>query len=77
MSPLWEDLKARPIVEKDGQPVMMFIREDERTITPFELWAGPTGALCLRRPEPVPIDQVGEREKKSPRDRWAAAGFTE
>jgi hypothetical protein len=44
---------------------------DGDNLTVMEIWAGASGALCLRRSTPVPIDQQGERAKVPVSQRWA------
>lgn len=66
---LFDDLQACRVVAMDFNAMTAIVKEGDELV-PLEIWAGASGALCLRRPKPAPIDQVGEREKVPVPQRW-------
>lgn len=75
MNQIFDDLKPRRLAGINLSTATAYVNDDNNKIIELEIWTGPGGGLMLRRPEPVPIDQIGEREKKSTAERWATAGI--
>ena len=68
--PLFQDLQPRRVVGLNLTDGTAMVREGDDVVV-MEIWAGASGTLCLHRPEPVPIDQEGEREVIPVSQRWS------
>lgn len=69
MSILFDDMKPRRIRELDLTRMTATVVDEGKEVG-MELWADALGRLCLHYPEPVPIDQAGEREPTPVEQRW-------
>lgn len=66
----FEDLKSKQVMTVSGGQVLV-----NGINTNMELWAKPDGTLHIKHPEPAPIDQTGERPKRTMEEKWAASGI--
>lgn len=74
MSVLFDDLRPRRVVGINAANGNLRVKDGSEVIE-MELNVGSTGALYVTAPEPAPIDQKGETDKRPVRERWAEAGI--
>lgn len=65
----FEDLQPKRILGPGGKVAVEGVKNE------MEVFVGPGGVVFLRHPEPVPIDQTGEKQVRTMAEKWAGAGI--
>lgn len=67
-----EDLQPKKVLGWENGKAMVMT---DRGIEPYDVFVSPQGNIVAKPPEPVPIDQAGERDTRSVEQRWAESGI--
>jgi hypothetical protein len=72
---LFDDLRPRRVERLDLANKTVTVSDEGESVD-LDLWVDSDGSIKARRPKPVPIDQLAEREPAtSTADRWKGAGI--